>query len=215
MERLANAQTKDLIADMIRNEILSGTIADGDELAQEQLAKKLNVSRMPIREALQLLEYEGFLIRLPNRHMQVVGMSKDHILEGMRIIAAMEAEAATLLLERNTDFSTLQDILHKYEASSDSKVLAMTEQLYHMTLMQLVGNGCLLQNFKQLVKVYPGYLWKNYYQQINKENTYGYLYSIQKALQEKALSDLNKLFREYYENLANTLILSLGMNDHE
>lgn len=56
---------------MLRYEILSGSMKPGDELAQESIAEQLGLSRMPVREALQALEQEGFLVRLPNRHMQV------------------------------------------------------------------------------------------------------------------------------------------------
>lgn len=58
MHPLGNRQTKDHIADALRQEILSGRFADGEELTQKQLAQVLEVSRMPVREALQILELE-------------------------------------------------------------------------------------------------------------------------------------------------------------
>lgn len=45
---------------MLRYEILSGNIKAGEELAQESIAEQLGLSRMPVREALQSLEQEGF-----------------------------------------------------------------------------------------------------------------------------------------------------------
>ena len=71
MKQIDTVQTKDYIARAIRQEILSGRIKAGEELTQEDLAETMGVSRMPIREALQTLAQEGFLVRLPNRHMQV------------------------------------------------------------------------------------------------------------------------------------------------
>jgi DNA-binding GntR family transcriptional regulator len=70
-EKIERKQTRDHITQMIRYEILSGSMKPGDELAQESIAEQLGLSRMPVREALQALEQEGFLVRLPNRHMQV------------------------------------------------------------------------------------------------------------------------------------------------
>ena len=72
MKSLKRTQTKDYIIQAIRNEILSGNIPSGEELAQEALADMLGISRMPVREALQALVEEGFAKRLPNRHIQAV-----------------------------------------------------------------------------------------------------------------------------------------------
>ena len=52
---MASVQTKDYIVQLIKEEILSGVMKPGEELAQEALAERLGVSRMPIREALQNL----------------------------------------------------------------------------------------------------------------------------------------------------------------
>lgn len=66
MGLMMNVPTKDYIVETIKEEILSGQIKPGTELAQEALAERLGVSRMPIREALQNLVQEGFAVRLPN-----------------------------------------------------------------------------------------------------------------------------------------------------
>ena len=68
---MASVQTKDYIVQLMKEEILSGVMKPGEELAQEALAERLGVSRMPIREALQNLVQEGFAVRLPNRHIPV------------------------------------------------------------------------------------------------------------------------------------------------
>ncbi|MGK7499136.1 GntR family transcriptional regulator, partial [Salmonella enterica] len=62
------------------------------ELAQESIAEQLGLSRMRVREALQSLEQEGFLIRLANRHMQVAHLEADRVRHIFRVIAAMAAE---------------------------------------------------------------------------------------------------------------------------
>ena len=64
MGLMMNVPTKDYIVETIKEEILSGQIKPGTELAQEALAERLGVSRMPIREALQNLVQEGFAVRL-------------------------------------------------------------------------------------------------------------------------------------------------------
>jgi DNA-binding GntR family transcriptional regulator len=92
MKRIDTVQTKDYIARAIRQEILSGRIKAGEELIQEDLADTMGVSRMPIREVLQTLVQEGFLVRLPNRHMQVVALNKEQIASIFCLVATVETE---------------------------------------------------------------------------------------------------------------------------
>lgn len=148
MEKLGNQQTKELIADKLREEILSGRFADGDELGQEQLAEILQVSRMPVREALQTLEVEGFLIRLPNRRMRVVELSDRTIYENMRLVAAVETEIIMILLERK------EKILTEIHWKDDRH--------FHQWISNQADNPYMQQIHKRLLNGYPEYVWKNY-----------------------------------------------------
>ena len=97
MKKIERKQTRDHITQMLRYEILSGSMKPGDELAQESIAEQLGLSRMPVREALQALEQEGFLVRLPNRHMQVARLAPDHVSHIFRAIAVMATELFSLV----------------------------------------------------------------------------------------------------------------------
>ena len=61
---MKNKRTCDYIAEAIQNEILSGRMEAGQPLRQEELSEKLGYSRMPVREALQILEEQGLVRRL-------------------------------------------------------------------------------------------------------------------------------------------------------
>ena len=68
---MKNKRTCDYIAEAIQNEILSGRMEAGQPLRQEELSEKLGYSRMPVREALQILEEQGLVRRLATRHVVV------------------------------------------------------------------------------------------------------------------------------------------------
>ena len=87
---MASVQTKDYIVQLIKEEILSGVMKPGEELAQEALAERLGVSRMPIREALQNLVQEGFAVVL----------SAQQIHDVFHVIAAMAAENTILVAKK-------------------------------------------------------------------------------------------------------------------
>src|SRR5215203_2250687 len=69
-------------------------------LDERQVSEKLGVSRTPIREAMTLLEQEGFVRTRPRRGIFVVRKSKREIVEMITVMAALESMAARLAAER-------------------------------------------------------------------------------------------------------------------
>jgi DNA-binding GntR family transcriptional regulator len=72
-------------------------------LDERQLSHDLGVSRTPIREAMSLLEQEGFVKTLPRRGVFVVRKSKREIVEMILVWAALESMAARLVCQNATD----------------------------------------------------------------------------------------------------------------
>lgn len=119
---MASVQTKDYIVQVIKEEILSGVMKPGEELAQEALAARLGVSRMPIREALQNLVQEGFAVRLPNRHIQAVVLSAQQIHDVFHVIAAMAAENTILVAKKEQMLrKEAEDHLKQTEIEADGQ----------------------------------------------------------------------------------------------
>ena len=69
MEQMSGARLSEAIAYQIAELILSGEIESETKLRQEELAATLQVSRIPVREALQILETQGLVQRLATRHV--------------------------------------------------------------------------------------------------------------------------------------------------
>ena len=72
-------------------------------LDERQLSKALGVSRTPIREAMTLLEQEGFLRTLPRRGVFIVRKTKKQIIEMIEMWAALESMAARLATQNASD----------------------------------------------------------------------------------------------------------------
>ena len=98
METVKLPPLKDQIAQTLRQAIFSRQLDDGQELVQEEVAARLGVSRIPVREAFLMLESEGLLQRLPNRHVRVVGLTARRLRQNFAVLAALEGELATLTL---------------------------------------------------------------------------------------------------------------------
>lgn len=199
MKQINNTQTKDYIAEAIRNEILSGGMEAGEELTQEALAEMLGVSRMPVREALQTLVSEGFVERLPNRHMQVVALDKTQIAETFRAIAALEAEIAGMLIEKGTDLEELEAVTEIMEQTDDKERAVESEIQFHSILVKLLDNKYLAQTFDKLMRGYITYAILN---PGDRHRTGQELLDIKIALQNGEQSRLGEFFRSYYNGCA-------------
>lgn len=90
---------RELIFQYLRDAIVSGQMEPEDHLFEEELAKKFNVSRTPIREAIRKLELEGLVQRSPRRGVIVRKFSLDDVKEIYDIRSILEGYAAKLAAE--------------------------------------------------------------------------------------------------------------------
>ena len=82
--------------------ILNGTLKKGDRLIQEEWAERLDVSRMPIREALTQLQIEGLVEMVPHKGAIVTPITRDNIEEIYHTRSMLEG----LAVEKSIPFLT-------------------------------------------------------------------------------------------------------------
>ena len=90
------------VYDFLRNEILSNRIAGGERLVEGRLARQINVSRTPIREALHILEMEGLVESVPRVGYRVKKLRWKDVEELCEIRAVNEVLAARWAIKRIT-----------------------------------------------------------------------------------------------------------------
>lgn len=89
-------------------------------LDERQLSQDLGVSRTPIREAMTLLEQEGFVRTLPRRGVFVVRKTKQEIVAMIQVWAALESLAARLITLEAADaeIATLRHLFDEFQGTS-------------------------------------------------------------------------------------------------
>jgi DNA-binding GntR family transcriptional regulator len=114
-------------------------------LDERQLSQELGVSRTPIREALSILEQEGFVRSVPRRGIVVVRKSKQEVIEMITVWAAIESMAARLAapLVTEADIAALRVL---GEAFEDEPAAHLTEYSranmeFHKAIIRLGGVG--------------------------------------------------------------------------
>ena len=108
-----------VIADALRRDIVNGQLRGGQELRQEEVAERFGTSRLPVRDAIQILERDGLLTVLPNRRVVVARFDEPEVVDHYRVRAMIESEAAAACAERGGDLTGLQEIHDALEAGSE------------------------------------------------------------------------------------------------
>ena len=86
----------DMVAALIREQIITGELPAGEQLRQRDLAQRFQVSQTPVREAMRRLESEGLVIGDTHRGFTVVEPDDGPVEENFQIRAALESLGASL-----------------------------------------------------------------------------------------------------------------------
>lgn len=120
--RFAKAETLALAA--LRKAIITGTLAPGEEIDEEQIAAILDMSRMPIRQAMGVLESEGLVKRAYKRGVTVTELSAAEIEEIYHIRANLEGLAIRRSVPLMTDehLARAEEALERINDKSDDDI---------------------------------------------------------------------------------------------
>lgn len=116
-ETLPLRSTPAIVADGIRVEILDGRIAPGERINVRELGRRLEVSHIPIREAVRLLEAEGFVDTRPNVGAVAAGVSLvelEEVYELRRMIEPIVAKRAAVAMSED-DIARVRQVLAELE----------------------------------------------------------------------------------------------------
>ncbi|HVY16960.1 MAG TPA: GntR family transcriptional regulator [Rhodopila sp.] len=98
---IAPVQTKEhQVAELLREKIIAGSVVRGQKLKQAELAKMLNVSITPVREALRLLEAEGYVHVSSHRGAIVAPFQIDQVEELFDLRMTLEGKLTTAAARR-------------------------------------------------------------------------------------------------------------------
>ena len=98
----AGSSQSSSIAARLEEDILHGRIHPGDRLDERELSEICGVSRTPVREALQRLQASGLAVARGRQGLQVAQLSVANLLDGLTVVAELEALAAGQAARRIT-----------------------------------------------------------------------------------------------------------------
>src|SRR6202050_5327911 len=143
----------DMVAALIREQIITGELAAGEELRQRDVAQRFQVSQTPVREAMRRLESEGLVIGDTHRGFTVVVPDDGPVEENFQIRAALESLGASLAA-RKIDAAGLAELQRRSDemralAEDDPRYAELNRQ-FHFTVYEYARSPLLLSLMRLL-----------------------------------------------------------------
>jgi DNA-binding GntR family transcriptional regulator len=148
---------REQITDRLRDDILSGRLAEGERLNEAKLAERFGVSRGPIREVLAQLTHEGLLEAKPNCGVRVAPSDSEAVRE---LVVPIRRVIETFALKhffqdiQERDFVAWEGILYHLKSACERKDQAAIIQYdlsFHRSLLLRAGVPALLTIWRTIV----------------------------------------------------------------
>jgi DNA-binding GntR family transcriptional regulator len=137
----------------LRELILSGELRGGERLNQDEIASRLQLSRMPVRQAILRLESEGLVVNRPNRGAVVTSLGPKAILELFEMRSVLEGLAVRLAVPL-LDAAALEEVDRRTEALSeveaDPDAWIRRHDEFHDYVCRSAGRSRLSDQIRQL-----------------------------------------------------------------
>ncbi|TMD82867.1 MAG: GntR family transcriptional regulator, partial [Chloroflexi bacterium] len=134
---------REIAATLLRDAIVRGELTPGTRLLLEDLSRKFDLSMTPIREAIPILEGEGFVVQLPHKGAVVALMDREEIRELYAIRGAMEGLATSEGVPKLTgkDLAHMEALLATLEAFQGTmEDYLEVDRDFHLVLYQAAGS---------------------------------------------------------------------------
>jgi len=133
------------VQEAILSEIVSGRLAPGERIIQEQIAQALGVSRQPVQQALLLLRKQGMLHEAPGRGLVVAPLDPDHVQHMYEMRAVIEGLACRRAAETGAERAARQgpaliEAGRKAVASGSLPKMIAADMKFHEFIYGLSGN---------------------------------------------------------------------------
>lgn len=155
-------QMHEIVHEQIKSGILDGDFAPGEKLNQDELARELGVSRMPVRDALKQLANDGLIENNIHKGFVVTKFSKETLTDVLYVRSLLEPEAILLAEQTFTDagIRNLEDIQRKSMAETERGNLVKIRELnrkFHFALYRSISSKLLLEHIERLWDRFPNY----------------------------------------------------------
>lgn len=152
--------TSDVITQYLRRAILNGHFAENEPVRQDEIAKKFNVSKIPVREALKKLEAEGLVVFVKNKGATVTRMSDDELAQlfEMRILLEVRLLELAIPNMQMADFLHIEEVGNKYISDPNIMNWSALNWDFHLALYRAANRPLIVDSVKMINQKLERYL---------------------------------------------------------
>jgi DNA-binding GntR family transcriptional regulator len=150
----AGALLKEHLASALKQAIMDGRLSPGQRVVEAKWAKEFGTAQASVREAINLLITEGFLVKDAGRSARVVNYREQDVGHIYAVRATLEGLAARLLCAGRSDLSSAEAALDRMEVASAThkmKELIQSDLDFHLALTEAPGNPLLADFARKLL----------------------------------------------------------------
>lgn len=149
------------IAGQLRTEILHGEIAPGSRLSQLSIAERFGVSRIPVRDAIQLLSSEGLLHPTTKATAIVTGMSVPELQELYELREAIEPMATQIAVPNvgRADIMMMRKQMTLMESSNEAPIWLSANAEFHAAVYKRASRPRMIELVEQLRRLTDRYMY--------------------------------------------------------
>ena len=142
----------EVIAERLKESIINGELKGGQQLKQDEIAKSFNVSLIPVREALRILEVQGLVKIFPNKGAIVSEFSVNEVEEIFDIRILLEKGALEYAIDNldDKDIEYAEYILSKMDDLVDEEHLSELNLQFHNVLYNASKKEILLELIRDM-----------------------------------------------------------------
>ncbi|WP_106751313.1 GntR family transcriptional regulator [Pannonibacter carbonis] len=135
------ASVADIVFEALRKAIIEGDLKDGEPLRQDEIARLFNTSRIPVREAITMLEQQGLVTTQRYKGAVVASIAPDEVAEIFDFRALVEGTVIKAAVERMSDESRrmARQCHEAFSSSTDPMSWGDLNRQFHYTLYQDSG----------------------------------------------------------------------------
>jgi len=153
LEPLVHESLKSKVARSLRFAIQTGQLEPGQRLVEEEIASQLGVSRVPVREAIRVLEADGLLVTEHGRGASVANPSNVDIEDIYGLRVALESYCLSSIIDKGDEaaFTVLQSLVDKmseWRPGDDRSDLLELDLVFHERLCEMSNNERLLSTWR-------------------------------------------------------------------
>jgi len=151
---LPKAKSMERALQFLRKKIASGELNPGEQIRQQEMAEELGISRVPLREALNVLADQGMLLHRPNQGYFVTKRAPNELAQISRMLQLLEDELLLSIQWPDEDglkrLKALNEEMRRVSFADDWAPLVRLNREFHLQIFDMSPHKVILDEVRRL-----------------------------------------------------------------